>query len=57
MGKSGRNIKSKNKKKRKAPKKRTAKDFIRIFAIVLICTILLLGIAARCIHFYKEHFK
>lgn len=57
MRKSGRNIQSKNKKKIKAKKKLTSKDIIRIFLIVLICAILLLGIGARFIHFYQEHFK
>ena len=50
-------IKEKKKKGVKASRKLTTKDFIRVFGIVLICTLLLLGIAARCIHFYKEHIK
>jgi macrodomain Ter protein organizer (MatP/YcbG family) len=50
-------IKAKKKKGFKASRKLTTKDFIRVFGIVLICTLLLLGIAARCIHFYKEHIK
>jgi hypothetical protein len=57
MKRSQKKIRSKKKKKTKARKKLTAKDFIRIFAIALICAVLLLGIAARCVHFYKEHFK
>jgi len=49
--------KAKKKKRVKARRKLTTKDFIRVFVIVLICTLLLFGIAARCIHFYEEHIK
>ncbi len=57
MRKTARNSKQKNKQKTKVRKKLTAKDFLRIFAIVLICAILVFGIVLRYIHFYNTHYK
>ena len=43
--------------KSKQKKPLTVYTILRTILIILVCLILLLGIAARILHYYKNHFN